>query len=77
MKQQPVSGSDISWAKCKFAPHCGQTTTAVPSPLSFFTGRMPFLPQNQQRQSTEGKNMSNEPTAVLKVTAAGAITGLE
>ena len=24
--------------------------------LSFFTGRMPFLPPNQQRQSTEGKN---------------------
>ena len=26
------------------------------SPLSFFTGRMPFLPPNQQRQSTEGKS---------------------
>jgi len=25
------------------------------SPLSFFTGRMPFLLPNQQRQSTEGK----------------------
>jgi len=25
-------------------------------PLSFFTGRMPFLPTNQQRQSTEGNN---------------------
>jgi len=24
------------------------------SSLSFFTGRMPFLPPNQQRQSTEG-----------------------
>jgi len=23
-------------------------------PLCFFTGRMPFLPPNQQRQSTEG-----------------------
>jgi len=23
-------------------------------PLVFFTGRMPFLPPNQQRQSTEG-----------------------
>jgi len=23
---------------------------------SFFTGRMPFLPPNQQRQSTEGKD---------------------
>ena len=26
-------------------------------PLSFFTGRMPFLPPNQQRQSTEVKNL--------------------
>jgi len=26
-------------------------------PLSFFTGRMPFLPPNQQRQSTEGLNL--------------------
>jgi len=25
-------------------------------PLSFFTGRMPFLPPNQQRQSTEGES---------------------
>jgi len=24
-------------------------------PLGFFTGRMPFLSPNQQRQSTEGK----------------------
>jgi len=24
-------------------------------PLSFLTGRMPFLPPSQQRQSTEGK----------------------
>jgi len=24
-------------------------------PLKFFTGRMPFLPPNQQHQSTEGK----------------------
>jgi len=24
-------------------------------PLSFFTGQMPFLPPNQQRESTEGK----------------------
>jgi len=26
-------------------------------PLSFFTGRMPFLPPNQQRQSTEGRTI--------------------
>jgi len=29
---------------------------ASTSQLSFFTGRMPFLPPNQQRQSTEGKD---------------------
>jgi len=26
------------------------------TPLSFFIGRMPFLPPNQQRQSTEGNS---------------------
>ena len=30
-----------------------------PSPY-FFTGRMPFLPPNQQRQSTEGNSMRTE-----------------
>jgi len=29
---------------------------ASTSPLSFFTGRMPFLMPSQQRQSTEGKS---------------------
>jgi len=29
---------------------------ASTSPLSFFTGRMSFLPPNQQRQSTEGQH---------------------
>jgi len=31
---------------------------ASTSLLSFFTGRMPFLPPNQQRQSTEGIGMN-------------------
>jgi len=37
-----------------------QTDNHASTPrLSFFTGRMPFLPPNQQRQSTEGtKNHS-------------------
>jgi len=52
LKQETVSGSGISWAICKSAPRsrqpCQQPTT------QFFTGRMPFLPPNQQRQSTEG-----------------------
>jgi len=30
---------------------------ASTSPLSFFTGQMPFLLPNQQRQSSEGNNM--------------------
>ena len=52
MKQETVSGSGISWAICKSAPCSRQTTT--PAPHHFvFTGRMPFLPPNQQRQSTE------------------------
>jgi len=34
-----------------------QTTTPAPH-RSVFTGRMPFLPPNQQRQSTEGKNLT-------------------
>jgi len=33
---------------------------ASTSSLSFFTGRMPFLPPNQQRQSTEGSSTCNE-----------------
>jgi len=31
-----------------------QITMPVPHHSSFFTGRMPFLPPNQQRQRTEG-----------------------
>jgi len=34
-------------------------------PLSFFTGRMPFLPPNQQCQSTEGN--STEGNKSLKI----------
>jgi len=30
---------------------------ASTSPLSFFAGRIPFLPPNQLRQSTEGGNL--------------------
>jgi len=34
-------------------------------PLSFFTGRMPFLPPNQQRQSTEGNNLGSGNNLVI------------
>ena len=53
MKQETVSGSGISWAICKFAPRSRLITTPAPH-HSVFTGWMPFLPPNQQRQSTEG-----------------------
>ena len=51
-----MSGSGISWAICKSAPRSRQITTPAPHhpTTQFFTGRMPFLPPNQQHQSTEG-----------------------
>ena len=57
LKQETVSGSGISWAVglCKSAPCSRQTTTPASHHSVFFTGRMPFLPPNQQHQSTEGK----------------------
>jgi len=60
MKQETVSGSGISWAICKFASRSRQITMPVPHHSSFFTGRMPFLPPNQQHQSTEGKGEKDE-----------------
>ena len=54
LKQETVSGSGISWTICKSAPLSRQITSPVPH-HSVFTGRMPFLPPNQQRQSTEGQ----------------------
>ena len=51
LEQETVSGSGISWAIRKSEPHPRQIT--IP-PLSLFTGQMPFLLPNQQRQSTEG-----------------------
>jgi len=47
LEQKIVSGSGISWAICKSAPRPRHNHTSI------FTGRMPFLPSNQQRQSTE------------------------
>jgi len=47
-------GSGIIWTIYKsFAPRSRQIIMPLPHP-SVFTGRMPFLSPNQQRQSTEG-----------------------
>ena len=50
LKQEIVSGSGISWAIWKSAPCSRQITTSAPH-HSVFTGRVPFLPPNQQRQA--------------------------
>jgi len=50
--------SGISWAMCKSAPRSRQITTPAPHYSSFFTGRLPFLPPNQQCRSTEGRALN-------------------
>ena len=54
-----MSGSGISWAICKSAPRSRQMTMPAPH-HSVFTGRMPFLPPNQQRQSSEVAKVTKE-----------------
>jgi len=72
LKHETVSGSGISWARCKSAPHSRQIT--MPAPHScFFTGRMPFLPPNQQRQSTEGISRSIQLLSILSYTYSAKI----
>ena len=52
LEQEIVSGNGICWVICKSAPHLRQPHQHPTT--QFYTGRMPFLPPNQQRQSTEG-----------------------
>jgi len=47
LKQETVSGSDMSCTICKSAHHSRQITAPH---HTFFTGQMPFLPPNQQCQ---------------------------
>ena len=49
-----MSGSGISRAICKSATRFREITMPAPH-HSLFTGRIPFLPPNQQHQSTETK----------------------
>jgi len=53
LKQEAVSGSGITWTICKSAPRSRQITTPTPHHSVFYRPN-PFLPPNQQRQSTEG-----------------------
>ena len=55
LKQETVSGSDISWAMCKSAPRSRQITTPAPHQSVFY--RPDALPATQptaSKQSTEG-----------------------
>jgi len=55
MMQEIMGFWDGSGISCKqSAPRSRKITTSTPHHSSF-TGRMPFLPPKQQRQSTEGK----------------------
>ena len=58
LKQETVSGSSISWAICKSAPRSRQITMPA-THHSVFTGRMTFLPPNQQRQSSQNKGFQS------------------
>jgi len=66
LKQETVSGSSISWTICKSAPCFRQITKPAPH-HSVFTGLLPFLPPNQQRQSTtKTKAACNDKIVFLK-----------
>jgi len=55
LKQETVRGSGITRAICN-GVHLAPDRQPCQHPTAqFFTGRIPFLPSNQQRQSTEGK----------------------
>jgi len=57
LEQEKVSASGISWTTCKSAPRPREITMPA-SYYSVFTGRLPFLPPNQQRQSIKGISIS-------------------
>jgi len=61
-----VSGSGISWAICKSAPRSRQITMPTPHHSIFLTGRMPFLPPNQQHQSTEGTGKNRKRGKIMQ-----------
>jgi len=49
-----VFDSDVQCSCSRLSPSI-MITADFPCLTQFFTGRMPFLPPNQQRRSTEGK----------------------
>jgi len=60
--------SEWQWHQLGHMQVCTSLQTdnhASTPPLSFFTGRMPFLPLNQQCQSTEGNGDSEQQTEMV------------
>jgi len=59
--------SERQWHQLGHMQVCPSLQTenhASTPPLSFFTGQIPFLPPNQQRQSTEGITHNQLITAI-------------
>jgi len=59
-RQAPALETPVLKVLHKSAPRSRQITTPAPH-HSVFTGRMPFLPPNQRRQSTEGIYLPSPP----------------
>jgi len=63
--------SEWQWHQLGHMQVCSSLQTdnhASTPPLSVFTGRMPFLPPNQQRQSTEGNTTTSNTVGDYKFT---------
>ena len=61
--------SGWQWHQLGYMQVCTSLQTdnhASTPPLCFFTGRMPFLPPNQQRQSTEGTSALQRRNATIR-----------
>ena len=70
-----MSGSGISWAIMQVCTSLQTDNHTSTPPLSFFTGRMPFLPPNQQCQSTEGPKYISKSTVKAQIAKTCSILG--
>ena len=56
LKQETVSGSGISWAICKSAPHCRQITTPAPHHSVFLQAGCLSYPPTNSVKALKAKN---------------------
>jgi len=59
MEQGKMMEAEVPTVRMGATP-TGLTVPPPTQPPKVFTGRMPFLPPNQQRQSTEGMSTESE-----------------